>query len=83
MFVAMVVASLAALAARLLPGVVDVQDNADFMAASSSLYELMNVLLLVLMVLTTSDWSRDPLVSIAAAPLLLIPLLEDPSEKMM
>ena len=42
----------------------------------------MNVLLLVLLVLTTSGWSGDPLVTIAAAPLLLDPLLEGLSEKM-
>ena len=37
MSVGMGVASLAALAARSLPGVVDVQDNTDSMAAASSL----------------------------------------------
>ena len=51
------------------------QDNADSMAAASSLYELVNVLPLVLMVVTTLGWR----VTTAAAPPFLVPLLADPS----
>ena len=46
---------------------VDVQDNADSMAAASSSYELVNVLPLVLMAVTTSGKIGDPLVTTAAA----------------
>ena len=57
----------------------DVQDNADSMAAASSSQELVNVLPFVLMVVTTSGWIEDPLVTTAAAPPFLVPLLADPS----
>ena len=43
--------------------VVDVHNNSDSMATTSSLYELVNVLPLVLMVVTTSGWRGDPLVT--------------------
>ena len=57
---------------------VDVQDSEDSMAAASSTYELVKVHLFVLMVVTTSGWSGDPLVTFAAAPPFLVPLLADP-----
>ena len=47
---------------------VDVQDNADSIAAASSSYELVSILPLVLMVVTTSGWIGDPLVTTVAAP---------------
>ena len=47
---------------------VDFQDNADSMAAASSSQELVNVLPLVLMAVTTLDWIGDPLVTTAGAP---------------
>ena len=56
---------------------VDVWDNADSMAVASSSYKLMKVLPLVLMVVTTSGWIEDPLVTTAAAPPFLVPLLAD------
>ena len=58
---------------------VNVQDSEDSMAAASSSYELVKVLPFVLMLVTTSDGSGDPLVTTAAAPLFHIPLLADPS----
>ena len=57
---------------------VDDQVKADSMAAASSSQELVNVLPLVLMVVTTSDWTGDPLVITTTAPSLLVPLLGDP-----
>ena len=57
---------------------VDVQDSADSMAADSSSQELVNVLPFVLMVVTTKGWSGDLLVTSAAAPPFLAPLLADP-----
>ena len=57
---------------------VDAQDNADSMAAASSSQKLVNDLPLVLMVVPTSGWIRDPLVTTAAAPF-LVPPLADPS----
>ena len=47
---------------------VGVHDNADSMAAAFSLKELVNVLPFVLMVMTTSGPSGDPVVTTAAAP---------------
>ena len=57
----------------------DDQDSADSMAAASSSLELVKVLPFVSMVVTTSGWRGDPLVTTAAAPLFLVPLLADPS----
>ena len=57
----------------------DVHDNADSIAAASSSKELVNMLPLVLMVLTTSGWNGDSLVTTADAPLFLVPLLVNPS----
>ena len=58
---------------------VDVQDSVDFMATASSSLELVNVLPFVLMLVTTSCWIEDPLVTTVAGPLFLVPLLTDPS----
>ena len=50
---------------------VDVHNSADSMAAASSSKELINTLPLDSMVVTTSDWSGDPLVTtVTAAPFL-------------
>ena len=57
---------------------VDVQDCADSMAAASSTYELVKILPFALMVVTTSSWSGDPLVTTAAAPPFLVSLRADP-----
>ena len=57
----------------------DVHDSADSMAAAFSLKELVNVLPFVLMVMTTSGPSGDPVVTTAAAPPFLVPLLANPS----
>ena len=58
---------------------VDVQDSADSMAVASSSQEPVNVLPFALMVVTTSGWSRNPLVTTVPAPSFLVPLLADPS----
>ena len=58
---------------------VDVQDRVDSMATASSSLELVNVLPFVLMLVTTSCWIEDPLVTTVAGPLFLVPLLTDPS----
>ena len=57
---------------------VSVQDSADSMAADSSSLELVKVRPFVLMVVTTG-WRGDPLVTNAAAPQFLVPPLADPS----
>ena len=57
---------------------VDAQDCADSMAAASSTYELVKILPFVLMVVTTSSWSGDPLVTTAAVPPFLVSLRADP-----
>ena len=57
--------------------VVDVQVKADFMAAAFTSQELVNVLPLVLMVVTTSGWTGDSLLITAAAPPFLVPPLVD------
>ena len=57
----------------------DVQDSADSMAVASSSQEPVNVLPFALMVVTTSGWSRNPLVTTVPAPSFLVPLLADPS----
>ena len=57
---------------------VDVQDNADSLAAASSLKELVKVLPLILRVVTTSGWREDPLVTTAIALPFLVPLLAYP-----
>ena len=54
-----------------------VQNSADSMTAASSSQELVNVLPLVLMVVTTLGWNGDPLRRTAAAPPFLFPLLAD------
>ena len=56
---------------------VDVQDSADF--HDSCFLLMVNVILFVLMVVTTLGWTGDPLVTIAAALPFLVPLLVDPS----
>ena len=52
---------------------VDGQNNADSLAAASSLEELVNVLPLLLMMVTTLGWIGNPPVITAAAPLFLVP----------
>ena len=47
---------------------VDVQVKADSMAAASSSEEVVNVLTLVFVVVTTSGWTGDPVVTNAAVP---------------
>ena len=58
---------------------VDVQDNADSMATASALCKLVTALPLVLMVVATSGWIGDPLVTTVPAPPFLVPLLADTS----
>ena len=58
---------------------VDVQDSADSMVVASSLQEPVNVLPFVLMVVTTSGWSGNPLMTTVPALSFLVPLLADPS----
>ena len=57
----------------------DVQDSADSMAAASTSKELVKVFPFVLMVVITSGWIGDLLVTTAAAPPILVPLLAEPS----
>ena len=57
----------------------DVHDSADSMAAAFSSKKLVNILPFVLLVVTISGSSGDPVVTTAAAPPFLVPLLADPS----